>query len=115
MARSFDIVALAKRVNQRREEWNRLHPGRAVQITPAMSRILENDPEYIPARRRNPTKRRRAARNPSIGTLVQIAAALGTTVGDLLGETGWQLSDRDAFMLRSMLAVLEKIQRGRKP
>ena len=91
----YDIKALAKTINRRREEYNRLHPSRPVRITPAMSRILENDDEYVPSRRRTPGKRRRPATNPSIRTIVNIARALGTTVGDLLGEPTTHLSPAD--------------------
>ena len=66
-----------------------------MRITPAMSRILENDDEYVPSRRRTPGKRRRPATNPSIRTIVNIARALGTTVGDLLGEPTTHLSPAD--------------------
>jgi len=86
MVGEFDIVALAKRINTLREEWNRAHRDR-IAVTPSMSRILENDPDYLPYRgARRQGKRHRPVRNPRIGTLVDIAAALHTTVGDLLGE-----------------------------
>jgi len=39
-----DIVALAKRINRLREEYRQTH-RRRILITPAMSRILENDPD----------------------------------------------------------------------
>lgn len=91
----FDIKALAKAINRRREEYNRLHPARPVRITPAMSRILENDENYIPSRRRMTRKRRAPAANPSIRTLVSIARALDTTVGDLLGEQICQMPPAD--------------------
>jgi len=104
----FDIVALARRINLRRDEFNRLFPHRPVRITPALSRILENDPDYIPSRRRNPVKKRRPALNPSIRSLVNIAAALGTTVGDLLSEP-ILISPADEHMLRELLKVFEKL------
>src|SRR5205085_3023889 len=95
----FDIVALAKRVNQRREEWNRLHPDRRVRITAAMSRVLENDPHYLPYRRRGAAKKQRPVSNPTVRTLVEIAAALGTTVGDLLTEPPPRLSPTERAIL----------------
>jgi len=82
----FDVVALAKRINALRSEYNAAHEDR-IPITSAMSRLIENDPDYVPYRgKRRPTRRHRPVTNPRIRTLVSIAAALHTTVGDLLGE-----------------------------
>lgn len=106
----FDIVALAKRINLRREEFNAAHRQR-LRITSAMSRILENDPEYVPYRRRAGTKKRRPAQNPSIRTLVEIASRLETTVGDLLGElTIPPLTPVEREKLRAALRSLEKLR-----
>lgn len=103
----FDIVTLAKRINRRRVEYNRLHPDTPVAISSAMSRILENDDEYIPYRERATVrKRRRAAMNPAISTLVEIAAALDTTVGDLLGEPAYRITLADRRRLREIVAYL---------
>src|SRR5947209_1029458 len=84
--RGFDIVLLAKRINLRLREHNRLHPARRVLVTPAMSRILENDPDYLPLRSRKPGRAIRRPLNPTIRTITEIATALDTSVGDLLGE-----------------------------
>lgn len=81
----FDIVALAKRINQLRIEYNDSHEQR-VRITPAMSRILENDPDYVPYRCRKGSRCKGAAQAPSIVTLIEIADILNTTVADLIGE-----------------------------
>ena len=108
MARSgFDIRSLARAINRRREEYNRLHPDHPVMITPAMSRILEYDEDYIPYRpRRARQKRRSAAMNPAISTIVEIAAALETTVGDLLGEPAFRIAPADRKRLREIVAYL---------
>ena len=82
----LDMVALAKRINQLRIEYNDSHEQR-IRIKPAMSRILENDPDYVPYRCRKGSRCKRAAQAPSIVTLIEIADILNTTVGDLLGET----------------------------
>jgi hypothetical protein len=113
---SFDVVTLAKRINQRREEWNRLHPDRPVRVSSAMSRILENDPDYLPYRERRAGKRQRPVLNPTVSTLVQIASALGTTVGDLLGEP-MPLSPAEEKMLRDFIRMAERLraQRGGTP
>jgi hypothetical protein len=106
----FDIVTLAKRINRRREEYNRLHPDNPVAISSAMSRILENDDDYIPYRQRAAVrKRRRAAMNPAISTLVEIAAALDTTVGDLLGEPAYRITPADRKRLREIVAYLRTL------
>ena len=68
-----------------RIEYNDSHEQRA-RITPAMSRILENDPDYEPYRPRKGSRRPRAAQAPSIVSLIEIADILNTTVADLLGE-----------------------------
>jgi len=86
MVGEFDIVALAKRINALRSEYNAAHEQR-IPITSAMSRLIENDPDYVPYRgKRQPIRRHRPVTNPRIRTLVSIAAALHTTVSDLLGE-----------------------------
>ena len=110
MNRPFDIVALAKRIEQRRREYSRLHSGAPVRITPAMSRILENDPDYVPYRQREAAKKQQPVRNPTVRTLVQIAATLGTTVGDLLGEPMPRpLAPMELAKLRAAIRTLEKI------
>ena len=104
---AFDVVALAKTINRRRQEYNRLHPDHPAAITPAMSRILENDDEYIPYRTRKAARSRRyASVDPSISTLVEIAAALGTTVGDLLGEPAYRITVADRRRLRDFVRYL---------
>ena len=103
----FDIVALAKAINRRRQEYNERHPNKPVPITPAMSRILENDDSYVPYRRRIARLRRRtAAVNPSIATVVEIASALETTVGNLLGEPAYRITLADRRRLREIVAYL---------
>ena len=110
MARgSFDIRALARTIHQRREEYNRRHPDRPLPITPALSRILENDDEYVPYRSRADNKRRPPATNPGIATLVQIAAALDTTVGDLLGERAYRISNEDRRRIRDFIQWLNAL------
>jgi len=108
MGRSrFDIGAFAKAVNRRREEYNRRHPERPVAITPAMSRILEHDDDYVPYRRRATRRKSRAASlNPALSTVVEIAAALETTVGDLLGETAYRITLADRRRLREIVSYL---------
>jgi hypothetical protein len=103
---AYDIKALAKAIRRRREEYNRAHPHHPALITPAMSRILENDDDYVPYRVRATAKRRRAAENPRIATLIDIAHALGTTVGDLLGEQPYGVTLADRRRLREFVRYL---------
>jgi hypothetical protein len=84
----------------------------SVPIDDTLSRILEQVPEYQPARRRSEKRRARPLLNPGIFTVQRIAAALETTVGDLLGEASdaraAQLvtDEADEKMLRTVLAIL---------
>jgi hypothetical protein len=81
-----DIRAFAKRVHSRWLQYRRRYPGMSVPISDTLSRILEHEPEYRPLRPRSPVRRRPALQNPGIFTVQEIADALETTVGDLLGE-----------------------------
>ena len=87
---TFSISALAEAMHRRIREL-RAREMR-VTITPAMSRILVHDKDYVP--RRRPGQSRPAA-NPTIRTLVRIAHALGTTVGELLQERGVLVSESE--------------------
>lgn len=71
-----------------------------------MSRILENDSEYVSYRPRKAQKRVHPARNPGIGTVVEIAAALDTTVGALLGEPQYRIGIAERRAIRRVLACL---------
>lgn len=105
-ARGAVGVAIVHRAHRRREEYNRTHPDRPLPITSSLSRILENDDEYVPYRTRSGEKRRAPATNPGIATIVSIAAALGTTVGDLLGERPYRVSTADRRKLRDFVRWL---------
>jgi hypothetical protein len=99
----YDIKALARTINRRREEYNQKHPDQPLPITSALSRILENDDEYVPYRMRAGNKRRQPAVNPGIATLVEIATQLGTTVGDLLGERAYRVTTNERRKLREFV------------
>lgn len=102
---SFDIVALAKNIHRRLQFYERLH-GKRPSITPAMSRILEHDPEYVPYRPRAASKRRKPAENPSIRTVVAIAEALECSVAELLGELA--ITRQDVLILRGIGHLLDR-------
>jgi adenylate kinase len=106
MREPFDIRALAQAIHQRRLELKRARPHLKVPITPAMSRILEADPGYVPRRRRRDGRQRREAVNPSIGTVAEIATALGTTVGALLGERAYRITNADRERVREFVRFL---------
>ena len=109
MREPFDIRALAKAINRRREEFNGRHPDRPVPITGVLARILEADPDYVPRRRRKAGRRRYQAVNPSIGSVVEIAAALGTTVGALLGERAYRITNVDRERVREFVRFLSAL------
>src|SRR5258707_374979 len=100
------VIALAKAINRRRLELARLRPGAAYKITPTASRILENDPDYLPYRERAEDKKRDPSRNPGIVTIKRIANDLETTVGHLLGERGFELSTDDRRRLLDIVRFL---------
>lgn len=108
MSEAFDVQVLAKRINRRLQELRDVYPGRRIPITPGMSRILENHPDYIPYRARASTKKRRPATNPSVATVARIAELLETTVGDLLGEP-WPLSPREKILFRRTIQAIERL------
>ena len=81
-------------------------PGRAYKITPTVSRILENDPSYIPYRERAAEKKRNPARNPGLLAVKKIAADLDTTLGHLLGEPGYELTIDDRRRMRDFVRFL---------
>jgi hypothetical protein len=104
----FDIRALAKAINRRREELERME--RRVAITPAMSRILEADPDYVPYRRRKAARvRKYQSVNPAISTVVEIAASLDTTVGALLGERAYRITIEDRRRVLEFVRFLAKL------
>jgi hypothetical protein len=106
MPQRFDIRALAKRIHARRRDFEREFHVR-VPVTPGMSRLLEHDDEYLPYRPRiYRPQRRKLVYNPSIAGLIEIAESLHTTVGELLGERGFQFTNEDRRALRSAVRTL---------
>lgn len=108
MSGRFNVVALARAIRLRREV--RLQNGWSAPITPAMSRILERDPEYVPYRQRKEHRSRNyAACNPAIGTVMEIADLLDTTVGALLGERAYRIGTMERRTIRSVLLYLVEV------
>ena len=89
-----DIATLAKRVHERWLAWRRRHVGMSIPVDDTLSRLFEHVPEYRPIRERSPDRKERAAKIPGVFKLQQVADMLDTTVGDLLGEPGYE-SPRD--------------------
>ena len=102
---SFDIVALAERIHRQLSAYEDRH-GVRPKITPALSRILENDPTYVPYRERAATKHRKPSVNPSISTVAEIAATLECTVAGLLGEIA--ITEDDARTMCRLSEILRE-------
>ena len=84
-----DIRGLAQRVHERWMAYRRRHAGMSVPVDDTLSRLFEHVPDYRPLRDRSPVRHGRAAKSPGVFKLQKVAAALETTVGDLLGEPGY--------------------------
>ena len=97
-----NAVALAKAIHAAILSYNRAHPVNPYAIDDRTSRILENDGDYHPPRKRTRRKEREPTRNPGIFTVEGIADALETTVGELLGEPGYELTKSDLRSFRWM-------------
>lgn len=84
-----DIQTLATRVYQRWVAYRRTNPGMSIPVDDTLSRLFEHVPEYRPLRERSVERQERASKSPGIFKLQQVADTLETTVGDLLGEPGY--------------------------
>jgi len=89
------IIALAKAMNQRRMEFKEQYQNEVFKRDGAVSRILENDPDYKPHRPRKRNKKRNPVLNPGVFTVKDIADRLHTTVGSLLGEKEFEITIDD--------------------
>lgn len=76
--------------------------GATFKIDTNMSRLLENDPDYRPYRKRDPEKRRGPAKVPGLFTIKRLAEQLETTVGDLLGERSFDITPADRRRFREL-------------
>jgi hypothetical protein len=109
-----DITALAKRVHERWLAYRRRHPDGSLPVKDTLSRLFERVPDYIPQRKRAPVRQDRAAKIPGVFKLQQVADALETTVGDLLGEPGYEsprelLSTSQRRTLRQAVTILREL------
>ncbi|HEX8152358.1 MAG TPA: S24 family peptidase [Thermoanaerobaculia bacterium] len=100
------IVALAKAIGARKQAFRETYRGETFKIDDTTSRILENDPDYQPARRRSESKQRGPVKNPGIFTVKDIANRLHTTVGFLLAERGYDVSIDDRRRMRDFVIYL---------
>lgn len=107
-ARNAAIVALAKAINRRRLEFKESHAHEMFKRDGAVSRILENDPDYKPHRPRRLGKKRGPVVNPGIFTVKDIADRLDTTVGSLLGEKGFEVTLDDRRRMRELVVFLSQ-------
>ena len=101
------MVALAKAIHQRMREWEIVNAA-DFKIDNALSRILENDPDYQPYRPRVTDKARGPAVEPSVFTIKRIAERLDTTVSDLLGETTLDITISDRRRIRDWIEFLRQ-------
>jgi SOS-response transcriptional repressor LexA len=92
--------ALAKAIHAGIDEYNLRFPNNPYAIDDATSRILENDPDYHPPRKRAENKQRHPTLNPGIFTVLAIAIRLEATVGKFLGERGFDITKSDLRSLR---------------
>ncbi|MGZ5442611.1 MAG: LexA family protein [Thermoanaerobaculia bacterium] len=88
-------IELAKAVHAAVADYNRRNPHHPFAIDDPASRILENDPDYHPPRKRTENKKRKPTANPGVFTVRRVAKRLGTTVGELLREAGHELTAND--------------------
>lgn len=102
-----EIIALAKAIHRRMRDWEESH-GQPFKKDDTLSRLLENDPDYEPYRKRNPAKRRGPAVSPGVFTIKRIAEQLDTTVGDLLGEREFDVTIGDRRRIRELLEFLRQ-------
>jgi SOS-response transcriptional repressor LexA len=93
-------TALAKSVHAAIDAYNRRFPHSPFTIDDASSRILENDPDYHPPRQRAAGKKRAPTENPGVFTVTSLAEKLDTTVGALLSERGFEITNSDLRSFR---------------
>jgi hypothetical protein len=96
-----DIRGLAKRVYLRWREYQRRHAGMSLPVETTLSRLFEHVPEYKPHRPRRTRRQNRSAKAPGVFKLQKIATSLETTVGDLLGEPGYEAA-------RDLLSIAQR-------
>lgn len=102
-----EIVALAKAIHRRMRDWEEAH-GLQFKKDNVVSRLLENDPDYEPYRRRDPEKQRGPSTAPGVFTIKRLAERLDTTVGDLLGEREFDVTVGDRRRIRELIEFLRQ-------
>ncbi|MEA2462616.1 MAG: Peptidase S24-like [Acidobacteriota bacterium] len=104
---SVQARALAKAVHAAVQAYNRRSPLEPFAIDDATSRILENDPDYHPPRRRMENKKRPPTENPGIFTVQAIAERLGTTIPELLRQRLDEVTSSDLRTFRWIADYLQ--------
>lgn len=105
--RRAEMIALARAIRRRMREWESTNAA-AFKIDNTVSRILENDPDYEPYRKRAEQKQRGPAVEPSVFTIKRIAERLDTTVSDLLGEATLDITISDRRRIRDWIEFLRQ-------
>jgi SOS-response transcriptional repressor LexA len=95
-------IQLAKAIHAAMNAYNRRSPNAPYTIDDGTSRILENDPDYHPPRKRIVGKARKPTQNPGVFTVLRSAHRLGVTVGELLHERGFEMTQSDLRTFRWM-------------
>jgi SOS-response transcriptional repressor LexA len=88
-------IQLAKAIHAAIDAYNRRLPNAPFAIDDGTSRMLENDPDYHPPRKRIAGKTRKPTQNPGVFTVQRSANRLETTVGELLHERGFEITKSD--------------------
>jgi phage repressor protein C with HTH and peptisase S24 domain len=102
-----EVIALAKAIHRRILDWEEAS-GQEFKIDDTLSRVLENDPDYTPYRKRKLGKKRGPSVAPGVFTIKRIADQLDTTVGDLLGEREFDVTIGDRRRIRELLDFLRQ-------
>jgi hypothetical protein len=101
------VITLGKAIHAAIDAYNARHPMAPFAITDAVSRIVANDPDYVPPRKRIAGRKRSPVKNPGVFTVQSIAAELDTAVGALLGEEGYEITDSDRRTFRWFASFLD--------
>ena len=93
-------LQLARAINAEITAHNRRAPTESFAIDDNVSCIIANDPDYKPRRKRGAKKSKQPRTNPGVFTVQRIATRLGTTVGALLRERGFEITESDLRTFR---------------
>lgn len=99
---------LAEAVHRAMLDFNARNPGQKAKIDATLYRLLLRDPSYIP-KRSEPDAERREMKTPELFSIKAIADRLGTTVGSLLGEVGYAITEADRAIAKEFVGFLTRV------